>query len=322
MKRMRGIKGFTLILSVLAATAVTLGGCYPYRLSGDNVVPTDRRLVAAGVRMTPGEPLAELGARLGLTVTEETLAASFGTVALTRFEHATPRPLIVFCGGNMFRRTQTAQRMVPLLAALGDVWIFDYPGYGDSAGDGTPDQFKATNQVLAARVDRAFSGHGRSGDLAFWGHSLGGTVCGDLAGRTARPSDIVLVSTFQSFDQVIRAGADQRAGLLGALVRPVLAPDVPGFDVARSLQGYGGAAVVVAARNDATVPFIASARLERALRHQGVTTRLIVLPSGDHSRIHETPGLIDQIAEALKAAGFEDQARECAISPPCSTPAI
>jgi pimeloyl-ACP methyl ester carboxylesterase len=248
------------ILAVAALTAALLSGCYPYRLTGEDVVPTDARLTAAGARITPGVPLAQIGAGLGLTVTEETLPAAFGPVALTRFEHATPRPLIVFCGGNMFRRTLTGQRIVPLLAPLADVWIFDYPGYGDSAGQGTPDQFEAMSQAVSARVDAAFAS-GRTGDLAFWGHSLGGVVCGDLAGRTAHPSDIVLMATFQSFDQVIRAGAAQKAGPLGGLVRPMVAADVPTFDVARSLQGYRGTAIVVAARDDAAVPFLASARL-------------------------------------------------------------
>jgi pimeloyl-ACP methyl ester carboxylesterase len=292
-------------LTVAALGTALLSGCYPYRLTGDDVVPTDARLTAAGARITPGVPLAQIGADLGLTVTEETLPASFGPVALTRFEHATPRPLIVFCGGNMFRRELTGQKIVPLLAPLGDVWIFDYPGYGDSGGQGTPDQFEAMSQTISTRVDNAFA-MGRTGDLAFWGHSLGGMVCGDLAGRTDHASDVVLVATFQSFDQVIRAGAAQKAGPLGGLVRPILSEDLPRFDVGVALEGYRGTAIVVAARNDASVPFLASARLEQTLRREGVATRMIVLPSGDHSRIHDTPGLIDQIAEALKSAGFGD----------------
>lgn len=292
-------------LVIAAVAAATLSGCYPYRLTGDDVVPTDARLTAAGMRMTPGLPLAEVGSRLGLTVTEETLPAAFGPVALTRFEHSTPKPLIVFCGGNMFRRELGGQKVVALLAPLGDVWIFDYPGYGDSAGQGTPDQFEALNQTISARVDNAFA-MGRTGDLAFWGHSLGGTVCGDLAGRTDHASDLVLIATFQSFEQVIRAGAAQKAGPLGGLVRPVLSDDVPRFDLGVALEGYRGTAIVVGARNDDTVPFRATSRLEQALRGKGVDTRMIVLPAADHSRIQETPGLIDQIAEGLKAAGFGD----------------
>jgi len=295
----------TTLFVIAVAAAATLSGCYTYRLTGDDVVPTDARLTAAGMRMTPGLPLAEVGARLGLTVTEETLPAAFGPVALTRFEHSTPKPLIVFCGGNMFRRELGGQKVVALLAPLGDVWIFDYPGYGDSAGQGTPDQFEAMNQAVSARVDHAFA-TGRTGDLAFWGHSLGGTVCGDLAGRTDHASDLVLISTFQSFEQVIRAGAAQEAGPLGGLVRPVVGDDVPRFDLGAALQGYRGTAVVVAARNDDTVPFLATSRLEQTLRREGVSTRLIVVPAADHSGIQETPGLIDQIVDALKAAGFGD----------------
>ena len=285
------------------AAATFLSGCYPYRMSGADVVLTDQRLAVAGMRGTPGASLAEVGERLSLAVTEEMIEAPFGPVALTRFEHPTPRPLVVVCGGNMFRREMGGQRIVALLEPLADVWIFDYPGYGDSAGEGTPEQFTAAGQVIAARVDRAFA-QGRTGDLAFWGHSLGGTVCADIAGRATTPSDTVLVATFQSFDQVIRAGAAAQAGPLGGLVRPILAADVPTYDIARSLAGYGGTAIVVAARDDDVVPFLASSRLERALSRQGVETRMIAVPNGDHSRIHETPGLTSEIAAALSTAGF------------------
>ena len=255
--------------------------------------------------MTPGTPLADIGARLGVTVTEETIGAPFGPIALTRFEHAQIRPLIVFCGGNMFRRELGGQRIVSLLEPLGDIWIFDYPGYGDSAGEGRPEQFATTGQAIAARVDRAFA-EGRTGGLAFWGHSLGGTVCADIADRTEMASDIVLVSTFQSFEQVVRAGAAARAGPLGMLVRPVLDEDLPTYDIGRSLNGYAGTVVVVGARDDNTVPFLATARLEQALSREGVVTRMIAIPTGDHSRIHETPGLVPRIAEALREAGFGD----------------
>lgn len=290
---------------LLLAAAVALGGCYPYQLTGDNVVPTDQRLASSGYRLSPGPALAEVGEQLGLTVTEETVSATFGAVALTRFEHAEDRPLIVFCGGNMFRREVSGQKIVQLLEPLGDVWIFDYPGYGDTPGAGRPLEFESMSAAIAARVDRAFA-DGRTGDLAFWGHSLGGTVCGDLAGRSDTPSDVVLVATFQSFDQVVRAGAAARVGPLAGLVRPVIGEDVPRFDIVRALDGYEGTAVVVGARDDATVPYLASARLEQALRRQGVATQLVILESGDHSKIHETPGLITRIGEALSDAEFGD----------------
>lgn len=287
------------------AGCVAVAGCYPYKLAGDDVVPTDQRLAASGYRFAPGPTLADVGARLGLSVSEETLVAPFGPVALTRFEHSEPRPLIVFCGGNMFRRETAGTRMVETLAPLGDVWIFDYPGYGASAGQGLPEDFDAMGGVVAARVDRAFA-DGRGGDLAFWGHSLGGLVCSDLAGRSRTPSDLVLVATFQSFDQVIRAGAAARVGPLSVLVRPVVGDDVPALDIARALAGYGGTAIVVAARDDDVVPWLASDRLEKTLRRQGVTTERIDIPSGDHSRMHETPGLMAQIGMALTRAEFRD----------------
>lgn len=290
----------------LASTlgAVLLAGCYPYRLDGADVVPTDSRLSAFGYRMAPLQSMDALGARHGLQVTEEVLDATSGPVALTRFEHGDPRPLIVFCGGNMFRRGSGAQAVLERLAPWGDVWVFDYPGYGDTAGEGMPDEFQAVGRAITARVERAFA-DGRDGKLVFWGFSLGGLVCGDLAGRTAVSSDVVLLGTFLSFDQVVRAGAAAKVGPLARLVQPVIGSDVPAYDIARSLKGYDGKAVVVASRMDAVVPWLASARLEMALRDQGVATVMIDLPSGDHSGIHEIPGVIARIGEAVGLSPLE-----------------
>lgn len=289
--------GFRIVSASLFG-AVLLAGCYPYQLDGSDVVPTDTRLAASGYRMAPLQPLEVLGAQYGLTVTEETLNAASGPVALTRFERGEARPLIVFCGGNMFRRGSGSDAVLERLSALGDVWVFDYPGYGDTAGEGLPEQFEAVGAAISARVERAFE-NDRKGDLVFWGFSLGGLVCGDLAGRTRVPSDVVLLGTFQSFDEVVRAGAAARVGPLAVLVRPVISDDVPAFDIARSLQGYGGKAVVVATRTDAVVPWLASSRLERALREQGVSTQMIDLPTGDHSGIHDVPGAMEQISDAI-----------------------
>lgn len=284
---------------IVGIAALAVGGCYPYRLTGDDVVPTDARLAATGYRLPPGQTLADTGERLGLTVTEERLPAAFGDIALTRFEHAQPRPLIVFCGGNMFRREVSGARTVELLAPHGDVWILDYPGYGDTPGAGRPDEFAQLAEAVADRVDRAVAG-GRPAGVVFWGHSLGGLVCGDIAGRTEAQSDLVLMATFQSFDQVVRAGATALVGPLGGLVRPVIGDDVPAVDLAEALAGYEGAAIVVASRDDDVVPFLASARLEAALRRQGLSTRLVAIPSGDHSRIHEVPGLVTRVVETLE----------------------
>lgn len=278
--------------------AILLAGCYPYPLDGADVVPTDSRLSASGYRMAPLQPMDVVGARFGLSVSEEILSAASGPVALTRFEHEVSRPLIVFCGGNMFRRGSGAASVLEHLSALGDVWVFDYPGYGDTAGEGLPEQFEAVGAAVSARVEQAFA-DGRTGDLVFWGFSLGGLVCGDLAGRTAVPSDVVLLGTFQSFDQVVRAGAAARVGPLAGLVRPVIGDDVPDYDIARSLEGYAGRAIVVATRKDAVVPWLASSRLEMTLREQGVSTVMIDLPTGDHSGILDVPGVTKQIGDTV-----------------------
>lgn len=277
---------------------LALGGCVSYRLGANDLLEPNSQLAARGEAAPRPTPMTR-AIPPPFTVTEESLAADFGRVALTRVESDPLKRLIVFCGGSAFRQdvrgALTARELVP----FGDVWTFDYPGYGRSDGSADPAEFDALTRSLARRIDAAFT-DGRRGRLVFWGHSFGGGVCAKLAAAVGTPSDLVLVGAFQDYQSVVRARARRLAGPLGLLIRPVIAADVPNPDIVETLGDYEGGIVLAAIREDVVVPFSASADLERRLRMLGKRTRLVSFTGGDHVRFYEAEDFEPGMRRALE----------------------
>jgi len=287
--------------SLLVMTALVLGACVPYRLGAADLLNTNAQIAARGETIAPGVPIRQAAPADAFRVSEEGVPAPWGEIALTRVESDPGRPLIVFCGGNAFRQDVRGAITARALSRVGDVWLFDYPGYGRSAGRGAPDEFDALVPALAARIERAFA-EGRSGDLVFWGHSFGGGTCSRLAAAVKRPSSLVLVGAFQTFEAVVRARANRLAGPLGRLLRPAIAADVPDTDIVRTLAGYEGPIVVAASRADAVVPFSASAALARRLQTARLRAEFVTFDAGDHVRFQDWPNLHARVARGLAAA--------------------
>lgn len=283
-----------------AVAALALSGCVT--LDGDRLLPTDKQILGAGGFIRPGLPMKQARLAPGYTVTEEVLTADFGRLALTRVESDPAKPLIVHCGGNTFRQDVVGAGAVEQMVPFGDVWMFDYPGFGRSGGDPGRVAFDALNRALSKRIDAAFAS-GRTGDLVFWGHSFGGGPCARLAATVRMPSHIVLMATFRDYDTVARAHVKRRIGPLSPLIRTPLAPDVPDLDIVDALSAYKGAVIALAARDDRVVPYAVTVDLERRLRTAGRRTKLVTFPTADHSRFLQAPGFRVRVQAALAEMG-------------------
>lgn len=280
------------------AVALLLGGCVPYRLGAADALNTNAQLQSQGVVLR-GRPVSPEVTGPAYVITPETLQAGFGDIALTRVESDPARPLIVFCGGNLERQDVRGAMRFQELSPFGDVWLFDFPGYGRTEGQGTPADFAALNAALARRIDQAYAPGGRTGDLVFWGLSFGGGVCAKLAATVRTPSHVVLVATFPNFETVVKT----RAGPVGWLVRPVIGADLLNIDVVETLADHEGAIAVVAALDDQTVPYRASLQLQRALAARGRRTRMVTLDSAVHADIQKAPAFRPALQEAFEQLG-------------------
>jgi fermentation-respiration switch protein FrsA (DUF1100 family) len=174
--------GLTVLASVVAAGVVAFLG-FVYARQESLIFFPDRE-----VRFTPAD--------LGMAFEDVRLTASDGVVLAAWWIPAhKPRGAVIFCHGNAGNMGDRVGKL-RLLHDLGlSVLVFDYRGYGKSAG--TPSE-RGTALDMDAAV--AHLGNARLIPLeriVFYGESLGGAVAIEAATRTS-PAALVVESTFTS----------------------------------------------------------------------------------------------------------------------------
>lgn len=271
--------------AALIALAAMLSACVNVNVPEGAFFWPDARLEAEKVTLDSNPPPA--GAEtLDLTYAE-------GAIGATRIRSGDrTRPLILFCGGNMFRRSAAGGSTARKLEPFGDVLMFDYPGYGDTRGTADFAHFQAVGEVVAATARAQADAEGRP--LIVWGHSLGGVVCSEAAQRT-RADALVLETTTPS----ARAVLDEEAGLMRPFVRVRMAPALAAVDVPATLEGYPGRIVVLEAGRDDTLPAPLSQRLTRELKGRGLTVERLVFPRAGHNDVGDQPDFHARVAGAL-----------------------
>lgn len=265
--------------------AVVLAGCVPVSVPENAFFYPEARLRAENIVLPDSQPWP--GA--------ETLAIPYpgGAVAATRIRTGEARtPLILFCGGNMFRRRVNTFSAARKLTPFGDVLMFDYPGYGDTPGQADVAGFRAAGEAVAATARAQADAEGRP--LIAWGHSLGGPICAGIAQET-RADALVLEATTPS----ARAAVNQQAGMMRPFLRFDIAPGLAAINIPASLEGYAGRVVVLEAGKDTTLPPALSRALARDLTAQGVEVQRLVFPAAGHNDIGRQPDFQPRLAAAL-----------------------
>jgi pimeloyl-ACP methyl ester carboxylesterase len=272
-------------MAVLAAT-LALAACIKVNVPERAFFWPDARVAQENVTLPSNPPPA--GA--------ETLALRYGRGAIgaTRIRSADPsRPLILFCGGNVFRRGSAGGYRAEVLAPFGDLLMFDYPGYGDTAGPDNFANFRAVGEVVADEARRQADAEGRT--LIVWGHSLGGIVCAEAAQRV-RADLLVLETTTPG----ARATVENQVGLMRPFVRVTLAPALNAIDVPASLRGFPNKIVVIEAGKDDTLPPALSRALARRLETQGNTVERLAFPRAGHNDVGRQPDFTARLQAALR----------------------
>jgi uncharacterized protein len=273
-------------LTILAAAATMLAGCLSVNVPEDAFFYPDARLAADRVALPADSPM---------TFDAEVLSLPYpgGSVGVTRVRTGRPdAPLILFCGGNLFRRGAAAGKTAAKLAPFGDVLMFDYPGYGDTTGESDFAAFVAAGTVVADAARAQADAEGRR--VIAWGHSLGGPVCAGAAERIHADA-LVLETTTPS----TRAAVDTMVGWARPFVRVRIAPNLDSIDVPAALQGYAGRVVVLEAGRDDTLPASLSRRLERQLEAQGIDVRRLAFPEAGHNDVGAQPDFRPRLSAAL-----------------------
>lgn len=225
----------------------------------------------------------------------ETLASRYaaGGIGATRIRSSTPRaPLILYCGGNTFRRSAGGGAVARKLSTFGEVLMFDYPGYGDTAGTADFAHFRAVTDAMVQKA-RALADT-ESRPLIAWGHSLGGAVCAEAA-QAAHADILVLEATTPNARAMIR----RHLGLMRHLARIQIAPALAALDIPSSLAGYDGDVLVLESGRDETLPSGLGRMLEDQLSARGVKVERLVFANAHHADMAEQADFQSRISTAI-----------------------
>ena len=193
--------------------------------------------------------------------------------------------------GNVRHRLENL-RMLHERLGVG-VFLFDYRGYGKSAGrpseDGLYRDAEAALAYVRARPDV------RDDRIVYFGRSLGGAVAVDLATRHA-PHGLILEAAFPSVDFLARHAYPF---LPSWLVRIALRAR---FDTISKITSVTAPVLIVHGELDDTVPVEAARML---LEDASEPKRLVIIPGARHNDVYVVGGerYFDELAGFLAEQG-------------------
>jgi pimeloyl-ACP methyl ester carboxylesterase len=192
------------------------------------------------------------------------------------------RPLIVMCGGNAMDRYSAGVSYAQKGLPWGDVLLFDYPGYGDSTGKPSAQALEA---AINAVIDKA-RGVAQGRPIVYWGHSLGGFVCGRLASQTPETAALIYETTARSAKEVVRQWTPS---WMRAIVFPKISPSLASYDNAASVGQRRFPVLVLGATQDDTLPVPLARSLAKALKGQGAIVTYHEFPQALHWNVPTQP---------------------------------
>ena len=271
----------------LLPLVLTLGlaACIQVRVPEGAFFYPNTRVEAEGITLQPGRPLPADAEALSLLYPG-------GAVAASRVRGNPAGPIILFCGGNMFRRAISGGDRAAALVPFGDVVMFDYPGYGETQGEATLTTFRQAGAAVADWVARTAAAEGRP--VVAWGHSLGGPVCTEATRMIAVDPLVIEAST-----PTARAAVNDQLGLMRSFVRVNIDPGLDSFNVVESLAGFPGQVLILEAGQDETLSARLSRDMARDLSGQGINVERLVFPEAHHNDIRLQPDFPSRLAAEL-----------------------
>lgn len=207
------------------------------------------------------------------------------TIGLTHAHHPDTRAVIVYCGGDVFHRSIHGGDVLLALTSgtVADVFLFDYPGYGDTSG--VPNA-AAVLETARAVYDYAASLYTSANKKhVLYGFSLGGMVAAQVA-RDRAVHGLVLEATSPNVESWARTQTPLWAR---PLVKPRVEPTLASVDSTRALVAFPGEVLVLAGTADRQAPPVLSEQIHRALVRAGVRSHIEVIEGAGHGSIMRQP---------------------------------
>lgn len=245
------MRAFLIVLNVLILVALGLAAIFFVR-----GVHIDEDIVFLPIQRPDRVELTIRGERtLGGHVQHERVQLGGETIAITTVGPDVG-PLIVSCFGNASDRYAHGVDYANKIAPFGQVLLWDYPGYGDSSGTAGVVAIEDIADGFVALVEDRAGGR----PIIYWGHSLGGFVCSNLAGRSKQVDGVILETTAQSIRSVAKAWTP-----MGIPIRVTFNEDLLRFDIPDALAGLNTPILIIGAGRDRVLPVELALELAEAL---------------------------------------------------------
>lgn len=201
---------------------------------------------------------------------------------------------VLFYGGNLFHLDDAGLQVVKALAACPvNIAMFDYRGYGRSAGEPTP-------ALMAADALRIYD-HVRQlqgGTLLVHGYSLGSFMAGQVAAQR-RLDGLVLAGAAPSPLATAEYAVGQRAGLLAPLIKLKISEGLAGIDNRQALGRYEGPLLMLAGGRDQTTPAELGRQLFDAV--PSAQKDFLLLPEAGHNALLPRQATMERYCDFVRA---------------------
>ncbi len=241
-------------------------------------------------------------------VSHDRLNAPYGPLDLLYVEKSdidTPRnkrPLIVHCYGNGSNVYNGGAATALSLLLYGDVIQFDYPGFFGSTQQDLKDLRKLSNfEPMTDALAEYFNAQATNRPLIFWGHSLGGLVCANLAGKVPAADGLILETTGNDAETIAKA-------VVPAYIKPFIRlrvdPRLKQYRIDDMINGFGAPILVMGAKKDKTLSAALARKLDEALKEKGFDSQYKEFPNANHLSVKQDEALPDIIHEYFKAVNL------------------
>ena len=269
----------TALASIFICTAMI--GCKTVRVSESDFLRPDLR------------PEAFL--RPGQTLDRFTIETPHGEIAATRITKPGNTTVILYCGGNQFRKDTLGGSISAAFPASVDLVMFDYPGYGESTGSPTlVNLMESATAVYDQLLTNPTSDYRRH---AVYGASMGGFVAAHVAAERS-PELLILEGTAASASQMMKS-------LVPWFAKPFIfidiAPSLARYDNVTRLRDFQGNTLLLAGSTDSQTKPAIMRQLNDGLHRNGVAVQFRTIEGRGHGDVLGSLQAQEAISSFLEA---------------------
>lgn len=165
--------------------------------------------------------------------------------------------VILFCQSNTGNLSHNIQEVTDLKNLGFNVLIYDYSGFGRSAGVPSEQQLYSDASLMVTFLLQTY----RASDIILYGKGLGASVATYAARRYGIPT-LILVFPFVSTKTIIS----------NTTLLKYLSWFFSDFDTSEYLTGYGGRSLMIDSQQDEYIPYDSTAKLRQLVSDHVLTT--------------------------------------------------